>query len=286
VSRSDVRTFLDRHGLFARKDLGQNFLIDDSWATRLVDHAGVEPGDSVIEVGAGTGVLTRALAARAARVVSLDVDAGLVRALRAEDALPANVDLLHADVLRTDLAAIARELPGPVHLVSNLPYSISGPALRLFLDLRDVLVDWSVMLQREVAERLLASPGSKTYGSLTVLHAMVVRVDRLCELPPRCFFPEPQVQSTFLHFAPRAESPLGGDELRPLERVVRAAFGNRRKTLWNALRAGAFPGGEDALRTALARCGIDPRVRGETLAPEIFLELTRALADTGRTGEP
>jgi 16S rRNA (adenine1518-N6/adenine1519-N6)-dimethyltransferase len=283
VSRSEVRTFLDRHELWARKDLGQNFLVDDPWAARLVDLAGIASGDAVIEVGTGTGVLTRALAARAAQVVTLDIDAGLVRALRAEGTLPANVELLHTDVLRTDLAAIAQGLPGPVHLVSNLPYSISGPALRQLLDLRDVLVDWSVMLQREVAERLLASPGTKAYGSLSVLHALVVRVERLCELPPGCFFPEPQVQSSFLHFAPRADSPLGPGELRLVERVARAAFGNRRKTLWNAMRAGAS-GGDDALRAALAQCGIDPGVRGEKLTPEAFLELARALAETSGPG--
>jgi len=284
VSRSEVRGFLDRHSLLARKDLGQNFLIDDRQATRLVDLAGIASGDCVIEVGTGTGVLTRALALRAGRVVTLDVDAGLVRALRYEGALPANVELHHSDVLRSDLAAIARDLPGPVRLVSNLPYSISGPALRQFLDLHDVLADWSVMLQREVAERLLASPGSKTYGSLTVLHSLVVCVDRLCELSPRCFFPEPQVQSSFLRFVPRADSPLDPGELKRVERVVRAAFGNRRKTLWNALRAGAFSGGDEALRAALERCGIDPRVRGERLAPETFLELARALVETGGAG--
>jgi len=284
VSRSDVRGFLDRHSLLARKDLGQNFLIDDLWATRLVELAGVATGDSVIEIGTGTGVLTRALAARAGRVVTLDVDAGLVRGLQAEDALPGNVELMHEDVLRADLPAIARGLDAPVHLVSNLPYSISGPALRKFLDLADLLAGWSVMLQSEVAERLLASPGSKTYGSLTVLHSLVAHVHRLCELPPRSFFPEPKVQSTFLHFAPRSDSPLAPGELKSVERVARGAFGNRRKTLWNAMRAGSFSGGDEALRAALAKCEIDPRVRGETLAPETFLDLARALADTGGAG--
>jgi len=285
VSRRDVRDFLDRHALRARKDLGQNFLIDDAWAARLVALAGVAEGDAVIEVGTGTGVLTRALAARAARVVTLDVDAGLVRALRAESVLPDNVELLHADVLKTDLEALAAALPPPVRLVSNLPYSISGPALRRFLDLRDRIVDWSVMLQREVAARLLAPPGTKDYGSLTVLHALVADAERLGELPPGCFFPEPQVRSTFVRLHPRPGAALSADALRAVERVARAAFGNRRKTLWNALRAGSFAGGDAALRAALDRCGLDPRVRGEMLAPETFLDLSRALVDTAATGE-
>lgn len=284
MSRRDVREFLDRHELRARKDLGQNFLIDDSWATRLVALAGVESADSVIEVGTGTGVLTRALAARAARVVTLDIDAGLVRALREEQSLPKNVELRHADVLKADLPALARELPAPVRLVSNLPYSISGPALRGFLDLREWLVDWSVMLQREVAARLLAAPGSKDYGSLSVLHALVADAERLADLPAGCFFPAPQVRSTFVRLHTRRDGPLRRGELRSVERVARAAFGNRRKTLWNALRAGGFGGGETALRAALDRCGIDPRVRGETLPPPVFLEIARALAETAEVG--
>lgn len=282
MSRTDVRGFLDRHGLLARKDLGQNFLVDDHVAARLVELAGVASGDFVIEVGAGTGVLTRALAARAERVVSLDIDAGLVRALRSEEALPGNVELIHQDVLRADLAAIASSFDAPperVRLVSNLPYSISGPVLRKLLDLRERLASWAVMVQREVGERLLAGPGSKDYGSLSVLHALSVHVRREMELQPRCFFPEPQVRSLFLRLEPRADSPLEADELPRLERVVRAAFGKRRKTLVNALRsAGGSFGSAEELRAQLERLGVDLRARGETLSPEQFLALSRALA--------
>jgi len=283
LSRSEVRAFLDRHALLARKDLGQNFLVDDHMAERLVQLAGVEPGDCVIEVGTGTGVLTRALASRAERVITLDVDAGLVRALRAEEVLPANVELIHQDVLSADLVAIADSFgspAAPVRLVSNLPYSISGPVLRKLLDLRDRLTDWSVMVQREVGERLLAGPGSKTYGSLSVLHGLCVRMQREMELQPRCFFPEPQVHSLFLRLVPRADSQLESDELPRLERVVRAAFGKRRKTLVNALRGGGVDArSADQLRAALERLGIDARARGETLAPEQFLDLSRLLAE-------
>ncbi|MBW2448676.1 MAG: ribosomal RNA small subunit methyltransferase A [Deltaproteobacteria bacterium] len=286
MSRTDVRGFLDRHALLARKDLGQNFLIDDRVAERLTQLAGVEAGDFVIEVGTGTGVLTRALAARAERVVTLDVDAGLVRALRAEEALPGNVELRHEDVLSADLAAIARSATGPVRLVSNLPYSISGPVLRRLLDLRELLVDWSVMLQREVAERLLATPGTKTYGSLTVLHGLTVRAQRLTEVQSGCFFPEPQVRSIFLRFVPLAEPLLAPEELRTVERVVRAGFGNRRKTLVNSLLRGGLPGlpglSGDALRAVLADLGIDARARGETLTPKQFLDLTHGLFGTAQ----
>jgi 16S rRNA (adenine1518-N6/adenine1519-N6)-dimethyltransferase len=281
MSRTSVRAFLDSHGLLARKDLGQNFLVDDHVAERLADLSGLRPGDGVIEVGTGTGVLTRALAARAARVVTLDVDSGLVRALRAERLLPGNVELLHRDVLKVDLEEIARGFDGPVRLVSNLPYSISGPALRRLLDLRDVLVDWSVMVQREVGDRLLAEPGSRTYGSLTVLHGLVVRAEHRMDLKPGCFFPEPQVRSSFIRLVPLAAPPLEPGELSRVERVVRAAFGSRRKTLVNALLQGGAlspPLTAEELRAVLSGFGIDLRARGETLTPQQFLDLARALA--------
>jgi len=172
--------------------------------------------------------------------------------------------------------------------VSTLPYSISGPALRRLLDLRGVLRDWSVMLQREVAERLLAAPGSKTYGSLTVLHGLCVRVERLTELSPGCFFPEPQVRSSFLRFHPLAQPRLAPEELPWVERCVRAAFGNRRKTLANALQGslGHASLSGDAVRAALEALGIDARARGETLAPEQFLELARVLGKTSGAEGP
>jgi 16S rRNA (adenine1518-N6/adenine1519-N6)-dimethyltransferase len=282
MSRASVRAFLDRHGLLARKDLGQNFLVDDHIAERLAELAGIRPGDGVIEIGTGTAVLTRALAARAARVVTLDVDSGLVRALRRDGLLPENAELLHQDVLEADLEGIARSFDGPVHLVSNLPYAISGPALRRLLDLRGLLADWSVMLQREVGERLLAEPGSRSYGSLTVLHGLVARAEHLMDLQPGCFFPEPQVRSSFIRLAPLAQPPLGPGELEQVERVARAAFGNRRKMLVNALlQSGVFsPATAEDLREVLRRLGIDVRARGETLSPQQFLELARALEET------
>jgi 16S rRNA (adenine1518-N6/adenine1519-N6)-dimethyltransferase len=286
MSRASVRAFLDRHGLLARKDLGQNFLIDDHVAERLAALSGVQPGDGVIEVGTGTGVFTRALAARAARVVTLDVDSGLVRALRSDGLLPENVLLLHEDVLEADLEGIARGFDGPVHLVSNLPYSISGPALRRLLDLRDLLTDWSVMLQREVGDRLLAEPGSRSYGSLTVLHGLTVRAEHLMDLQPGCFFPEPQVRSTFIRLVPLAAPLLEPGELSRVERVVRAAFGKRRKTLVNALLQGQAlspPPTAGELRAVLTRFGIDPRARGETLTPQQFLDLTRTLEETRKS---
>jgi len=283
VSVAEVRAALERHGLAARRDLGQNFLADPAVAERLVTHAGVGSGDLVIEIGPGLGLLTRALAARAARVVAIEIDAGLVRFLRAEGALPPNVELRHADALEVDLAALAREAKGPARVVANLPYAISSPLLRALLDAREALADWSVMLQREVAERVQAGPGSRDYGSLAVLHRLTVHASRGVDLSPHAFFPAPRVASRFFRLTPRDDAPLAAGELPQVERVARAAFGQRRKTLANALRGGLgalVPASR--IDAAIAGLGLDPRVRAEALEPEVFVALARALAAGGR----
>jgi 16S rRNA (adenine1518-N6/adenine1519-N6)-dimethyltransferase len=279
VSAVSVRAFLARHGLAANRVLGQNFLVDDAVALRLVTLAGVEAEDAVIEVGTGLGVMTRALAARARRVVTIEVDAGLVRALREEKALSEDVELRHADVLELDLADLAASLGPSVRVVGNLPYSISSPLLRRLLDLRGALRGWSVMLQRELAERLVAEPGSRDYGSLTVLHRLTVNVERVMELRPGCFFPVPAVTSSFLRMTPRADADLEGDDLAHVEQVVRAAFGTRRKTLWNALRGGLGEEVDPArIEIALEAAGLDRGLRAERVEPARFMALARALA--------
>jgi len=279
VSASQTRAFLEKHGLAARRDLGQNFLVDAEIARRLVTLAGVEAGQGVVEIGTGLGILTRALAERGARVWSVEIDAGLVRALRADALLPADVTLIHADALELDLGALVREAGPDAKLVANLPYSISAPLLRRLLDLRDELVDWSVMLQRDVAMRLLAEPDTRNYGSLAVLHRLTVALERGMDLSPRCFFPVPRVRSTFVRMRPLRDTGLDREALARLEGVVRAAFGQRRKTLANALRAG----GIEEAGPAIARIGRLPTVRAEQLAPQEFLALARAL---GRVPEP
>ena len=283
MSAAGVRSFLKRHTLLARRDLGQNFLFDERLARRLADLAGVGSGDTVVEIGTGLGTLTRALAERAARVVTLEVDAGLVRALRAEAMLPESVELIHADVLKFDLAALVRAAKPPVRVVANLPYSIGAPVERRLLDLRAVLVDWSIMLQREVADRLRAAPGSRSYGSLSVLHALSVELTKAMALEPGCFYPVPRVRSTFLHVTPLARPAVSEQEFAWVERVARAAFSQRRKTLANALRSGALdpPPSPGAIERALERLGVPPRVRAEHLTPGQFLDLSRSLA-----GEP
>jgi len=278
VSVAAARAFLARNGLAAHRDRGQNFLHDEALAEKLVRVARVGTGDSVIEVGTGLGILTRALAARAASVVSVEIDAGLVRALRAEQVLPGNVELLHADALKLDWAVLLAGLSAPVRIVANLPYSVATPLLRRVLDLAlaRLLAGWAVMIQKELALRLRASPGNRHFGSFSVLHHLVAEVQESLEVHPRCFYPVPRVTSTFLRMVPLPGEPLPPGELRAVERVVRASFAHRRKTLANSLQQVA---GVAAARVqeVLREEGLDPRSRAQDLTPGAWLKLSRKL---------
>ncbi|MEE3330565.1 MAG: 16S rRNA (adenine(1518)-N(6)/adenine(1519)-N(6))-dimethyltransferase RsmA [Myxococcota bacterium] len=284
MNLSETRNLLERRGLHLRRDLGQNYLIDGARADQLVELAGVQPGDTVIEVGTGLGALTRAIAARAERVVTLEIDGGVVRALREEQLLPGSVELQHVDALKIDLKGLVGSSPRErTCLVANLPYSSATPLLREMLDHREVFRDWSVMVQREVAARLVAEVGSKDYGSFAVLHSVAARVERLTDVAANAFFPVPNVVSTFVRVVPHRDesSPPDNQELLRIERVVRAVFGQRRKTIANGLKAGGF-GAEAA--AALERVGIDARVRAERVGPEGLRSLAQALYDLGSFG--
>jgi 16S rRNA (adenine1518-N6/adenine1519-N6)-dimethyltransferase len=274
VSASRARAFLEAHGLAAHRDRGQNFLHDEGRAERLVTLAGVAPDEGVIEVGTGLGLLTRVLAARARRVETIEIDAGLVRALEAEG-LPANVRLHHADALAVDLAALLAELGPPARIVANLPYSVATPLLRRFLDLGAGVRGVAVMVQRELAQRIRARPGSPDYGSLAVLLAWTMTLGESVDLPPSCFFPAPKVTSTFLCMTPRESGIAHGDFLAT-EALLRAGFAHRRKTLVNSLtRAADIEGSRTA--AALREIGMAERARAEQLDPGQWLALARRL---------
>jgi 16S rRNA (adenine1518-N6/adenine1519-N6)-dimethyltransferase len=279
MSAAAAREFLERNGLAPSKELGQNFLCDDAQAEKLVRLAEVGEADGVLEIGTGLGILTRALAHRARAVTTIEIDAGLVRALTAEAVLPANARLVHADALAVDLAAEVASLAAggaPVRIVANLPYSVATPLMRRFLDLAPQLAGWAVMIQREVAQRIGAQPGTRDYGSFAVLHQLVARVKLGLALNPQCFYPAPRVVSSFVLLTPHPQAALRPGELEAVERLVRAAFAHRRKTLVNSLRQ---HGEIDPAPVAawLARTGVDERTRAEALGPAQWLSLAREL---------
>lgn len=275
--RRQARAQLERHALAPARSRGQNFLVDPRWAERIVGFAELSPADAVIEIGPGLGSLTEVLARCARRVVAIEIDAGLVGALR-ERRLPECVELLHRDALEVDLATLAEGLGPRVVLVGNLPYALSAPLLRHILSARNQLRAWVVMLQSEVAHRIVAGSGSRDYGSLAVLHQLVTSVERRAELGPEHFYPAPKVSSAVVRVEPRPDAPVSGTEFDRLEVFLRAAFASRRKTLANSL-AGRTALARERVVAALQRQGRDPRIRAEQLEPAALLDLFRALGD-------
>ncbi len=269
-----------------KKALGQNFLTDRNVLARIADAVGIGPGDRILEVGPGRGALTALLAERAERVVAVELDRELVPLLREEFAGRGNVEVVEADILAVDLSRLLRERgDGTWKVAANLPYNISSQVLFRFLECRRLFSLLVLMLQKEVGERLLAPPACKEYGALTVLFRLHFQIQREFTVKPGSFHPVPKVDSVVLGFtplpAPRAD--VGDEEC--FRRVVKAAFSQRRKTLWNCLRGAALTGNDAILATALERCGIDPGRRGETLSLEEFAALSRELcAAAGGTG--
>jgi 16S rRNA (adenine1518-N6/adenine1519-N6)-dimethyltransferase len=252
-----------------RQRFGQHFLAP-AWADKVVKVIAPSPDDRFVEIGPGRGALTSRLAARAGHVTAIEIDRDLAAGLQRQ--LPPNVDLVVADILDVDLAPFLAG--GPLRVAGNLPYNISSPILFKLLAVARTsagLVDATVMLQLEVADRLLAPPGTKDYGVLTIFTALQADVQRLLTLPPGAFRPPPKVHSAIvrLTFKP---SPLPAESEAAFEKMVRTMFMQRRKTLSNAVRPYAAMLGRDP-RAVLSAAGIDPARRPETLTQDDLLRL-------------
>jgi 16S rRNA (adenine1518-N6/adenine1519-N6)-dimethyltransferase len=262
--------------------LGQHFLRDDSVARQIVELVGPTPRDLAVEIGPGRGALTEHLARAAGRLLALEVDARLAARLRERFADAPHVEILEADARRFDYARLRERLPDPggrVLAVGNLPYSVGKPILMALVESGGAIDEMALMLQKEVADRLAADPGGKTYGSLSVLTQIACDVRLAFTVPPDAFSPPPQVDSAVVHLRVRSEPPVR--DLTDLDRfraVVMAAFGQRRKNLANALAAGLGLSADRA-RAIAAGVGIDPGRRAETLSLEEFARL--AAADMG-----
>lgn len=271
---------LKRHRLRPKKRLGQNFLVDDRVLARILDAAELTGREAVLEIGPGLGGLTRALAGRAWRVLAVEKDRSLAPVLSEVLEGADNVRVLWADALELDLKAVCAQYFGdrPVRVAANLPYYVTTPILMKLLEEGPPVERIVVMVQREVAERLTAEPGTKAYGALTVaVRWYAERVEWVARVPPSSFVPRPAVDSAVVRLDLRPREREDRESLR-LFRVVRAAFGQRRKTLLNALsHAFAEDLGREAVRRALAEASVAPERRGEELTLEEFIRLAKAL---------
>jgi len=255
---------LRRHGLRPKKEWGQNFLGDEQILDSLAALARLQPGDVVVELGAGLGHFTRALARTGAKVIAVERDRELAPILREQ--LP-GIEVIEADAASFDLKTIGRGLV----VCGNLPYHLSSPILFHLLDQREALKRAVLLLQAEVAERIAAPPGGRDYGLLSVLLQQVADASLGLHVPRHAFTPPPEVESValVLDFLPQPRAAVS-DEQR-FRALVKAAFSQRRKTLWNALRS--LPGAREALQ----RARIDPQRRGETLSVAEFAAVERAM---------
>ena len=254
----------------ARKRFGQHFLHDPAVIDRIVDAVGLRAGDAAVEIGPGRGALTARLLAAAGELDAIEIDRDLARALRARFAAGEHFVLHECDALEFDWRALARARGRPLRLIGNLPYNISTPLLFRLLEAADAIVDMHFMLQREVVDRIVAAPGSRNYGRLSVMLAPRVAATRLFEVGPGAFQPPPRVDSAVVRLRVTGQPPEWARSAlyAPL---VSAAFSQRRKTLRNALRR-YLPA------DAMQALGIDPGARAETLSAAQFGALALAAA--------
>lgn len=277
TSPSQIRLLLMQFGLMPDKRKGQHFLGDYNVLQKILQSANLSPDECALEIGSGIGTLTRALAERAKQVLTFEVDAKLIPIIQHNLQNHPNVRLVHGDFLRENLPQLVEKTFGgsPFKVVANIPYSITSPILdRLF----GAASGWRLavlMVQREVAERLIAKPGTSEYSSITVFARYHSHVEIVQRVSHTVFYPPPEVDSAIVQFVPLPKR-LPPDEQRFLFRVVRAAFAQRRKTLLNALSGGLnLP--RDQVDSVLRSVQIDPQRRGETLSLEEFISLSHAL---------
>jgi 16S rRNA (adenine1518-N6/adenine1519-N6)-dimethyltransferase len=270
-----VRKFLARYAIHPRKRLGQSFLEDMNIIRRIVALAEPAGDETVVEIGAGLGSMTEELAKRAGRVIALEVDQRLVGVLRERFAGQDRVEVLQMDVLKYDFSSACPG--GRIKVVGNIPYHISSPILFRLLDFRRSISSMILMFQKELADRITAPPGTKDYGIPSVLVARYTRATCELTVPPTCFYPVPDVVSSVLRITVRQEPNLLNEVL--FAKIVRAAFAQRRKTLWNNLRHIGIP--EEMVGRIFAGSGIDRTRRAETLSVEEFSLLTTAWIESG-----
>jgi len=267
---------LRTRGIRPRKRLGQSFLQDLNIVNKIVDFADIQPDETVVEIGAGLGIMTGLMATKARRVIALEVDPSMVEILRERLQGFHNVDVVETDVLMYDFfSALPPHSSEKLKIVGNVPYHISSPILFRLMDFRKSIASMVLMLQKEVADRIRAMPGKKDYGIPSVIISMFCRTQRLMDVPASCFYPEPKVVSSILKMGVREEPLINVRDEELFRKIVRLAFAKRRKTLVNNLRHARLTGySTESMLSALQGSGIDGMRRAETLSAEEFGLLT------------
>ena len=278
---SELKSLLARHGFAFSKSLGQNFLIDEGVLEKITDASGLTPDTCALEIGPGAGTLTQRLAERAKKVVAIEIDSALIPILGETMASFDNFTLIHQDVMTVNLKELteAQFRGAPFCVAANLPYYITTPIVMGLLESRLPVTSMTLMVQKEVAERMAAKPGTKDYGALSVAVQYYTHPRIVCKAEPHCFLPQPKVASTVVNLEVLPEPSVSVKDEKRFFQVVKSAFGQRRKTLLNALSKSPYLSVEkEAVLAALNQMGLDPAIRGEKLTVAQFAQLTDLLA--------
>ena len=264
-----------------QKRFGQNFLVDARVLDKIIQSAGVTKEDCVLEVGPGIGMMTQALSEAARQVVAVEIDDHLIPILQETLKECPNVKVIHGDILKTDVKAIADEYNKgcPLHVIANLPYYITTPIIMGLFESGVPLKSITIMVQKEVADRMKAEPGTKDYGALSLAVQYYAEPYLVANVPPNCFIPRPNVGSAVIRLTRHEQPPVQVADEKLMFRLIRAAFNQRRKTLANSLNNSPelfFP--KEQIQEAIAALDVSPSVRGEALSLEQFAQLANLLS--------
>jgi 16S rRNA (adenine1518-N6/adenine1519-N6)-dimethyltransferase len=273
---TSLKQELREYGVFPKKRLGQHFLIDRNILNKVVRTAEVGKEDVVMEVGPGPGEMTLALARLAKQVIAVEIDPAWVEILKKKLADCPNVEVVKSDILKMDFKRLYGKEEHPVKVVANLPYQISTPLLFRFIEAKEAFSTFTLMLQREVAERMAAPSGGREYGPLSIFVQLFLDVSIRFFIKPSAFFPPPKIESAVVHMVWKEEPAIEEKDEAWFKAVVKACFGYRRKTLLNALKHSELSLHESP-ESKMEKIGIDPQRRPETLTIEEFIRLAEAL---------
>lgn len=271
---------LQKYNFNFQKKFGQNFLIDTRVLEEIIDAAEITKDDFVLEIGPGIGTMTQYLCEAAREVVAVEIDTNLIPILK--DTLSAydNVEVLNQDILKVDIASLAKERNNdkPIKVVANLPYYITTPIIMGLFESHVPIDSITIMVQKEVADRMQEGPGSKEYGALSLAVQYYAKPEIVVNVPPSCFMPQPKVGSTVIRLTRHEQPPVQADNEKLMFQVIRASFNQRRKTLANGLNNfGSFGLSKEEIQSCIEELGVPVNIRGEALSLEQFAELANII---------
>jgi 16S rRNA (adenine1518-N6/adenine1519-N6)-dimethyltransferase len=273
---TNTREIIDKYGFMFQKRFGQNFLIDGNVVEKIVREAGVTKDDFVLEIGPGIGTMTQLLCENAREVAAVEIDTNLIPILKETLAPYDNVTVINEDILKVDIPALAQEKNGgrPIKVVANLPYYITTPIIMGLFESHVPIDSITIMVQREVADRMQVGPGTKDYGALSLAVQYYAKPEIVLNVPPTCFMPRPNVGSAVIRLKKHETCPVQVDDAEFMFRLIRASFNQRRKTLANGLsNSSELTISKEKIAEAIESLGVSPSIRGEALTLEQFAQL-------------